>query len=54
MVRKLMLVAVAAGIAYVVVTHLRNRGRSAGASANGSLGEGAWRAVDDATERTGV
>lgn len=52
--RKLVLVAVAAGVAYVVAAHLRNRGRARDVSANGSLGEGARRAVDGATERIGA
>lgn len=52
--RRLVLVALVAGTAYVVVTHLRNRGRGQDVSGNGSLGEGARRAVDDATERIGA
>jgi len=51
---KLVLVALAAGFAYVVVTHLRNRGKNVGASDNGWLGDDARRAVDDATERIGA
>jgi hypothetical protein len=52
--KRLVLVALAAGVAYVVVTHFRNRGKDRDASSNGSLGEGARRAVDDATDRIGV
>ena len=52
--RRLVLVALAAGVAYVVVTHFRSRGKDRDASSNGSLGEGARRAVDDATDRIGV
>jgi len=52
--KRLVLLGAVAGIAYVVVTHLRNRGKSADVSGNGSLGDEARRAVDDATERIGV
>lgn len=52
--KRLVLVAVVAGVTYVVVTHLRNRGKNLDASGNGSLGDGARRAIDDATERIGV
>jgi len=52
--KRLVLIAVAAGVAYVVVTHLRNRGTNLDASGNGSPGDGARRVVDDATDRIGV
>jgi len=52
--KRLVLIAAAAGVAYVVVTHLRNRGRHQDVSGNGSLGQEARRAVDGATERIGA
>ncbi len=53
---KLVLLAVAAGVAYVLVSHLRNRGKAQGdaSSSNGSLGGEAHRAVGDVTERIGT
>ena len=52
--KRLVIIAVAAGVTYVLVTHLRNRGRNLDVSGNGSLGEDARRAVDGATDRIGV
>ena len=49
--KRLVLIGVAAGVTYVLVTHLRNRGKDLDVSGNGSLGDGARRAVGEATER---
>ena len=52
--KRLVLIAVAAGVAYVLLTHLRNRRRNPDVSGNGSLGDGARQAVGDVTDRAGV
>jgi hypothetical protein len=52
--KRLVLIAAVAGVAYIVATHLRNRGKGLDGSDNGSLGDGARGAVDGATDRIGV
>jgi hypothetical protein len=52
--KRLVLIAVAAGVTYVLVTHLRNKGKNLDVSGNGSLGDGARQAVDDVTDRISV
>lgn len=52
--KRLVLIAVAAGVTYVLVSHLRNRGKDLDVSGNGSLGGGARRSVDGVTERIGA
>ena len=52
--KRLVLIVVAAGVAYVLVAHLRNRGKNLDVSGNGALGDDARRAVDGATDRIGV